>query len=217
MSNLATELCGQEIFQTMGRITAVDQQGMLTVRTDRGDLRAKRAAGCLLEPRADDFVLVAGEPHSACYVLTVLERDDPRQAAIAHDGDLEIKLPSGRLRVVSEQGIDFVSPSDISFVAGVLRAHAGTAKLVMDKLSYLGRLVSTEVDKVKHEGGILETTLERISQRVQRSFRTVEEIDRVKAKRIDYAAEQVMALRAENAIVNAEQLVKVDGEQIHMG
>ena len=105
MSNLATELCGQEIFQTMGRITAVDQQGVLTVRTDRGDLRARRAAGCLLEPRADDFVLVAGEPHGACYVLTVLERDEHRQAAIAHDGDLEIKLPKGRLRL-SGGGVD---------------------------------------------------------------------------------------------------------------
>jgi len=52
---------------------------------------------------------------------------------------------------------------------------------------------------------------------MKRSFRTVEDIDQLKAKKIDYAAETTMALRAEHAVVHAEELVKVDGKQIQMG
>jgi hypothetical protein len=52
---------------------------------------------------------------------------------------------------------------------------------------------------------------------VKRSYRFVEEADQVKAQRIDYAAEKSVCLRGENALVVAEELVKVDGGQIHLG
>ncbi len=45
----------------------------------------------------------------------------------------------------------------------------------------------------------------------------MEELDQVKAEHIDYAASASMSLHAQNALVTAEELVKVDGEQIHVG
>ena len=63
----------------------------------------------------------------------------------------------------------------------------------------------------------LDSVLDRFSQRVKRSYRTVEETDQLKAERIDYTASSTMSLHGENALVTAEQLVKVDGEQIHLG
>lgn len=215
MSNLARKLDELDVFQAMGKITRVEG-GVITVRTKRGDLRAKRAVGCLVEPKEDDFVLVAGDPSGACYVLSVLEREG-EGTSIACEGDLEIKLRSGRFRVASQEGIDLVSAKDVSVAAGGLNVHARAGSFVLEQLSYLGSTVRAELEKIKVQGGVLDTVMERVSQRVKRSFRTVEEIDQVNAERIDYAAKQTMTLRGENAIITAKELVKMDGEQIHVG
>ena len=47
--------------------------------------------------------------------------------------------------------------------------------------------------------------------------RTVEGLDQVKAEQIDYAAQKTASMRGENTLVTAEELVKVDGAQIHVG
>ena len=59
--------------------------------------------------------------------------------------------------------------------------------------------------------------LERLSQRVKRSYRTVDELDQLHARQLDYKVDKTMSLRAANALLTAEQLVKVDGGQIHLG
>ena len=214
--NLARKLDELEAYQVMGTVVHAEP-GLFIVRTGRGDMRARRATSCLVEPRIDDFVLVAGAPSGAAWVLAVLEREAGAGASLACDGDLEIKVPEGRVRVASKEGIDLVSQKDVSVLADGVRVHAATGSVVMDSLSYLGGLVRSEIGKLRHEGGIVERVVERVSERVKRSFRKVEEVDQVRAERIDYSAKQVMSLRAENAIVTAEELVKMDGEQIHLG
>ena len=42
-------------------------------------------------------------------------------------------------------------------------------------------------------------------------------IDQLKAKQMDYLAEETLCLRSENMVAVAKDLVKVDGEQIHFG
>ena len=59
--------------------------------------------------------------------------------------------------------------------------------------------------------------VERISVDAKRSYRTVSEIDQVKAEQIDYAAETIMNLHGKNTLVTAEELVKLDAAQIHVG
>jgi hypothetical protein len=48
-------------------------------------------------------------------------------------------------------------------------------------------------------------------------FRFVEEIDQTRAGTVDLRAQNLMAIRGENAVISARVLAKVDGEQIHIG
>ena len=50
---------------------------------------------------------------------------------------------------------------------------------------------------------------------MKRSYRAVEETDQLRAGQIDYVAKETLSLHGENALLTAEELVKVDGEQIH--
>jgi hypothetical protein len=68
-------------------------------------------------------------------------------------------------------------------------------------------LVAQEVDSV----------LTRLTQRAKRVFRFVEEIDQTRAGTVDMRAQNLIAIRGENAVISARVLAKVDGEQIHLG
>ena len=52
---------------------------------------------------------------------------------------------------------------------------------------------------------------------VGKSAVRVDGLDQVRSTHIDYRADQTLQLQAENLIANATNLVKVDGEQIHLG
>jgi hypothetical protein len=70
---------------------------------------------------------------------------------------------------------------------------------------------------VKTIASAIERVAERVTERVKRSYRFVEDADTLKAGRIDYAADSALTMRAKNAIVAAEELAKVDAEQIQLG
>jgi hypothetical protein len=95
--------------------------------------------------------------------------------------------------------------------------NAVEGSVVLQGLSFLGDVVRAEVDRVKLVAQTFDSVLERLTQKVQRSYRTVTETDQLRAERIDYTADKVMSLHAEHALVSADELVKVDAEQIHLG
>jgi hypothetical protein len=66
-------------------------------------------------------------------------------------------------------------------------------------------------------GRFFHSMIDSISQKVKRSYRVVEDIDHVRSSQIDYRASKNMSLRGQNALINAEELVKIDGDQIHLG
>ena len=183
-----------------------------------GDYEARRAVSCLIEPCADDTVLLALGPSGGAWVLAVLEREEGARATVSVDGDLELRLRSGSFTVAAQEGIDLLSPKKVNMVAGSVAINADDcARRAATAVASWAGLVHAELDRVKLLAGTFDSVLERFSQRVKNSYRTVEETDQLHAERIDYTATSTMSLHAENAIVTAEQLVKVDGEQIHLG
>ena len=216
MKNLARKLEHDPVFQEIGTVVKKDGPA-LVVRTPTGDLDATRAASCLLEPAEGDRVLVAGSRREGWYVLAILARDDGASAAVALDGDLTIRLGSGRFVVAAQEGVELVSGTSVSVVSGRVDVHAADGNVALGRLTFLGTLVRAEIESIKLFASQLDAVVERVAERVKRSFRTVEETDQVRAERIDYAAQKSMSLHAENALVTAKELVKLDGEQIHVG
>jgi hypothetical protein len=216
MDNLARKLDIDDAAEEAGTVVSADERGLL-VRTGRGDYRARRATSCLLAPAAGDLVLVCTLSSGACYVLAVLEREEGAPGAIAYDGDLRVTLPRGRLDLAAQDGVGVTTGKDVSVVAGGVDVKAVRGSLLVQGLSLISGLLVAEVEKAKVVAGAIDSALDRLSQRVKRSYRFVEELDQVKAQQIDYAAKGVMRLHAGNTLMSAEELVKLDGEQIHVG
>jgi hypothetical protein len=191
--------------------------GAFVVRTASGEHRAKRAVSCLVEPEVNDRVLIAFEAGGPAFVLAVLEREAGAAATLSHDGAVNIRAGRGRLAMAAPEGVSLIAGQDVSVVAGSVNMTAAEGELSIDRLTVLSSLVRAEIGKAKVFGESVDTLVGRVTQRVKRAFRFVEEIDQLKTKRIDYTASQVAQIHAGNAVVSAEELVKVDGEQIHLG
>ena len=63
----------------------------------------------------------------------------------------------------------------------------------------------------------MDSVTERWTQKTKRSYRFVEEMDITRAQEIDTRASGTLSMRGKNAITTAEELVKMDGRQIHLG
>jgi len=214
MQGLAENLDEGTVTQELGTVVSTGDE--LVIRARGGRYDARRALSCLVAPAVDDTVLVAVAPTGRAWILAVLERPDGAAPELAADGDLHVKVSDGRFRV-SADGVDLIAQQDMRVASRRLDLHTKEAAALFDKLTYLGQRVHVDVEQVKSFVSLLDTVAERISQRVKRSYRFVTETDITRAKQIDLRAEDNVHVRGHNTMVAAEVLVKVDGEQIHLG
>jgi hypothetical protein len=206
----------QEVFQELATVVGIAGR-TVAVRTEAGELELQRAASCLLQPAAGDLVLIAVTPAGQGFVLAVLERLEGTPSTITLDGNLDIKLPNGRLGFAAQEGVSVASGKDVSVVSGAVQVRAVEGNVALQSFTFLSTLFRAELEKAKVLGASLDTLFERLSQRVKRSYRVVEESDQLRAERIDHVAKGTMSLRGANTLITAEELVKVDGAQIHLG
>lgn len=203
------------IFQQYGTVTEVGDH--LVVHTDSAVYQARRSVSCLLEPLVGDKVLLVTDTEGGDYVLAVLERSADQLATLNLPGDTQINAQTGRLSLSARDGIAMASAREIAMQSGSLKVEALKGEVTVHELSLVGEAWRSCVDRVKSVGKTFDSILERCHQRVSRSYRVVDEMDQVKAGQIDYQADSSLQLHAKYTLMTADELVKVDGEQIHLG
>ena len=210
MESLARKIEIKAVFQEFGEVVVI-KGGRLTVRTALADVTARRAASCLLEPAVGDRVLLATEEGGDAFVLALLEQLDPSASTISVDGDLTLRSLRGKVSVAAQEGVELVSTAAVRIMASAVDVEA------IEALSILGGAVKAELGKVKMYAATLDSFFERVSLHARRSFRSIDETDQVKAQHLDYAASGNAHLHGDNALVRAHDLVKLNGEQVHLG
>jgi hypothetical protein len=165
----------------------------ILLRTERGERRAVRATSCLVQPVVGDEALVVSLPDGRLFVLAVLTRAEENDA-------VELRV-DGPLRVAAKS----------------LDLDADTGTMRFGTLALLASTVLAHADSARLAVKAVDSFCDRLSQTVKNCLRTVEETDQLRAGRLDYRTDNEMVLRAENVLASARSLVKVDGEQIHIG
>ena len=189
----------------------------VVVRADGLTLRAKRAPSCLLEPESRDRVLVATTGEGSSFVLAVLERTEGATHKWTAEGDVSIESPTGRVDVVAPQGASIATKGDISLRGRALDVRSAIASFAVGKLSLLGEEVIAEVSRSRLVSSTIESLAETVTQTASRVMRIVTQIDQLRAGTVDIAAEKALMIHAENAVITAKDLVKMDGEAVQLG
>lgn len=179
-------------------------------------LPARRAISCLVRPEPGDEVLIS-QTGDELWVLAILSRPGDAPIRLVAEGDLEIAAEGGRLALAGRTGIDLATPEIARVTAGTLALHARTARAVIDDVVHVGKQLAAYVERVKLVGQAIESVIDRVMTRAKRSYRFIEEGDHLRCADLDHRASETLHLTAANAFVTAHGVVKLDGEQIHMG
>ncbi|WP_437564078.1 DUF3540 domain-containing protein [Sorangium sp. So ce542] len=215
MHSAAPKLEARAVYQEFGEVISAGPDGV-RVRTALAELAARRAVGCLVEPQAGDRVLVATEEGGESFVLSVLTRPAPGPTVLAADGDLVLRSRRGKVGIAAQEGVDLASGAAVRVTSSALEIAALSGRVTLERIEVFGAAVKAELGKVKLVASTFDAVLDRLSQRAKRVYRAVEEIDQVRARQLDYAAEGNAHIRGENALVTATDVVKISAEQVHL-
>jgi len=170
--------------------------------------QAMRATSCLVQPQVGDLVAFVEGGQDASYVTAVLERPG--------GAPLILKLPPGTV-LQCEAGPLELRADMLALRARALSVEGEQAHLNVEQIVGVGRRASWSFGAVKFTAELVESFTERVLQFSRWSQRMVDGPDQVRARQMDYRAEQTMQLQAQTMIANAEKLFKADSEQIHIG
>lgn len=208
---------GAGIYQATGYVTSVaDNVWMVNIEGDV--LETKRAVSCLVQPEKGDRVLLSiFMPGGEAFMIAVLERPESSAVVLQVEGELKLSAPKGRIGFSAAQGMDFTTPGDLAMTTERMDISAKKANIFFGGLSYLGHQALAQLEKSRFVSGLLESIVDHVYQKTRTSHRIVDDMEQLRAGQIDYQANKNMNLRGKNALLTAEDLVKLDGSQIHLG
>lgn len=220
MTNVAHDLYIPADARLVGatvRVVATESAtGRCVLATDDGRVEARRAPSCLVEPAAGDRVLCALVDGRA-YVLAVLERDEEQPAELVFAAGARVRGGKGRLSLSAEEGVDLASSGEATVTAPRLSLSTSEGKLFANRFGVIAGRVDAELGRLGVVAESIDTVAKRMRHHLERCYRLVEGIDQLRAGTIDMKADRFARLHAEDTVVTAEALVKVDGAQIHLG
>lgn len=194
-----------------GRVRLRDGE-RFTVTLQGGDVIAKRAASCLLVPEPGDHVLLTLSPSP--FVLAVLERGEGQAVVELPE---EVSVRAGRLELQGEHGVAISTKGPLSLTADRTSLRSRLTELATHDLTTIAKRARAHLESANLVSETLDVVTERITSRAARVFRFVTELDQLRARHFDHRADHSARVHAENTVITATEVVKLDGEQIHVG
>lgn len=202
-----------------GEVLEIEEnQTWFRIGTAAGELRVRRALSCLVWPEVGDRVLTSVGLTDEPFLIAVLERLSGSPLRLVMPGETTIEVAAGggmglridgRLTLESRTGVYLDGPE--------VALRGGSLTLAARLLSVIAREAVASLRATRLIGDLIEATAESLHLRLDRSRRTVRDLDQVHAGSLEMRAEQMARLQSETLIATADRLVKIDGEQIHLG
>ncbi|MFW5836901.1 MAG: DUF3540 domain-containing protein [Desulfovibrionaceae bacterium] len=178
-------------------------------------ITARRAAGCLLLPQADDLVLVlfdqTGGDH---YLLNVLERETAART-LDFPGDASLNAPLGGLSLRARD-LDMHGVREARLAGRELTLTAALGRMRFLRLDLLAESLDAGVRRVKAVGERLHLAASHLVSRLGRVVRSTG-FELHRAGRLRTEVEKSYAVKAGRASILAKDDVTVDADKINLG
>ncbi|HEX7030862.1 MAG TPA: DUF3540 domain-containing protein [Gammaproteobacteria bacterium] len=209
------KLFGNEETRLETGIVIAREDGSYIVRTGQGVRSLARAFSCLVEPAENDHVLYAMEGATGS-ILAILERPGGGTAVLSHAAGMELRAAEGAVTLAARDQVKLAS-GEVTLAAGTLNATAAEAKLCIGDTELAGNRAKATLRDAALEAENIDTRANRLTQRVKRAFRFIEETEIVHAREILQRVKGLFTSRAKTAVITAAEDMKVDGKRIHLG
>ena len=197
------------------RVVRLDNGEFLLLTAGTLALRARKAAGCLLEPEENDTVLVVRNTPEGVFILTVLERAGAASRVVL-PGDAILSAETGNLKL-SGDSIELSGEKSAHIEAPKISMQGMQGDISFINLSLTASAAEAKAGKLSLLASVIDIVSDRITQRARDCFRWVSRMDSTKAGHISVRAENRFDLKADAASIVAKCEVKIDGDKIHLG
>lgn len=175
---------------------------------------ARKAVSCLVEPREGDKVLCYFDELGS-YILSVLESEARDNTHIKIDGSLLFETEND-IAFVSEN-LNLVSRSSTNMLSDKVNITSNAATFLFDDIKLHSKKSISNIDHHQLVSKTTETVADTSTQRFNNSFRFIECLDQLNAGNLMQSVKNLFSTRSKQAVMLADQDVKIDGERIHMG
>ena len=202
--------------EAIARIDCEVENGHWRLRDAEETFDARLASSCLLLPAPGDEVLVCRLEERA-WILAVLERAQEGPAVLRNRTDLVFQSTDGCVKIEGGQGVQVETQGECKISAGRLRMSSRLLEVVNEKLSWVGNRLEGRFRSLRMVGDTIDSVVNRLFQRARFARREIEGLEQVRCAKLDYSAESTMRLHARHVMTLADDLAKIDGDQIHLG
>lgn len=200
------------------------KRGVVLLRSDNTfsvsvggeSIAAVPAASCLLSPEVGDRVLVAVDPGEEPFILAVLERGAASAGCIEVDHDLRIKS-SGRLEILAGEELHLASKRRLFVATEALELGAKAVEVAVAGARVVGDELQSHFRRARAVSETFDRVADRVVRRIKRRYQFIEDSDQLRAGNYDLRAKELASLQAKHTSVTATEVVKVDGDQVHVG
>lgn len=201
--------------QLTGTVKQIDAN-LITVNCDGADWQCPQALSCLIEPQIGDEVLISGPDRNRVYLIAVISRSSHAAVSLQVQGDLAISSKTGTVSVHSATGTLIGSDTALELHAPRFEQTNDTAKITIEQMQYAGHTVEATVGRTTFFSNVIALMADRINSVARLCFRHVKEVDHVRAQSIDYEAEKLTRVHGGYTTLTAQDVMKINGDQIHM-
>ncbi len=196
-----------------------DEGEHFVVHTDEGRVFATKAVSCLVSPRNGDYVLLSTDSFENGFILSVLARDSEAQnpTDILIDGPLNLHVKDGSVSLTADRDMDLAAKGELAWTSSCISVHADEGRADIGKMSFVGQFLRSQVERIKLAADSVDHVFRQWTQRLGNSFRVVEEHEEVQSGSTRHLVDGTMTVHAKNTVHIAEEDVKIDAEQIHLG
>ncbi|RJP44565.1 MAG: DUF3540 domain-containing protein [Desulfobacteraceae bacterium] len=127
-----------------------------------------------------------------------------------------IQLSAGKIVEALKSAL-LILPGKIDASALEVKVTARRAGVVLDEAVNTIKTAVHKIGTLKLLAGKIETTAATLIEKTKNSYRTMENLNQVKAGRMRMLINKTFHLKSKSSVIKAEDDVKVKGEKIHLG
>lgn len=203
---------------TFAKVAGAPVAARFIVDADGVEVTATRAVSCLVEPLVGDRVLVSHDASpTEAFVLAVIERPVAGETVISADGDLAIRLPSGKLDLAARDGAKVTSGSSVEISSTRFEVKALETTMTSESLSLTARATEITASSLRVTAEAIDTVADRVTDKIKRAYRKIEELDQLRASCVDYLIKESMRIHAKHTVVSADEAAKIDAKNVYLG
>lgn len=199
-------------------IAHVEQVGQDLVDLSLADGRVKGrcAFSCLVVPHAGDTVTVVKDSEGRYYVTAILERAGGGDVELFSERPVTIRS-AVQVRVAAATALELDAGEGIRVRSPILEAVVGRFAAFAKSVCVTSgeALLQTKLARLCSE--LVDVAAQRLGVHAEHSHRQIDGTDQLRCRHFDLRASEVAHVRAQTALVKADDLVKMDAAQIQIG